>query len=159
MQEVVYITTDSRILDNWQGFTAGLPTNNPIFSQFYFATRIGEQPITGLLAGEPYSVIGTDATPLSKILYAHSITYQGGNQNAGFQALGKDVWGGGRQLAAQSLYWVRAYMWSAESAVGTGNTTTFVKVPDMNLTIAGIREDSNSLSFIMGLRKNLGATE
>jgi len=159
LQEVIYITTDSRILDNWQSFTAGLPVNNPMYSQFYFAGRIGEQPVTGNLAGAVLPLLGADSVPLSKILYAHSISYQGGNSNAAFQAIGKDVWGGGTGLAAQSLYWARAYMWIADSDEGTGNTTTFVKFPDLNLTMSGIREDSDTLSFIMGLRRNLGPTQ
>jgi len=159
LQEVVYVSTDSRMLDNWQGGSP--PLNNPMYAQFFYATRMGEQPVTGAVGGVGRSLIGRDATPLSKILYGHSITYAGGNQNSAFQAISKDVWGGAQQLAAQSLYWVRAYMWMAESAIvgGVGDEKTYVKIPDMNLTLAGIREDSATLPFIMGLRQNLGATQ
>ena len=130
-----------------------------MYAQFHMAGRIGEQPVTGTLAGTAVALLGADQTPLGKILYAHSITYQGGNSNAGFQALSKDVWGGASQLATPSLYWARAVMWKATSSVGTGDTTTFVKVPDLNLSMGGVTEDSNALSFVMGLRQNLGATE
>jgi len=158
LQEVVYVTTDSRILDNWQG-GGSPPINNPMAQQFFYAGRMGEQPVTGIVGGGVIPLMGEISTPLSKILYGHSITYAGGNQNSAFQAISKDVWGGAQQLAAQSLYWVRAYMWMAESNEGTGNETTYVKIPDMNLTLSGIREDSATLPFIMGLRQNLGATQ
>jgi len=160
-QELVIIGTDKRMLDNWQSFTAGAPVNNPLFRSFQIAATMGEMPTTytTTATGVPIPLLGTNDIPLGKILYARMKTYQGGGSTAGFQQMGQETWGGASVFAAESLYWMRAVFIVAKPAPtgATGNVTLYVKIPDLNLSIAGVNADQGDLSFVMGLRQNLGA--
>jgi len=161
-QELVIVSTDKSMLENWQEFTAGTPDNNPLFRSFQVAATMGEQSVTygagvPLLSGT--GAAGVKDVPLGKILYARMKTYQGGGSTAGFQQMGQETWGGASVFAAESLYWMRAFFLVAKPAPtgATGNVTLYVKIPDLNLSIAGVNADQGDLSFIMGLRQNLGA--
>jgi hypothetical protein len=161
-KEIIYISTDSRMLDGWQNFAAGRPYSNPLFSSIVKDAPLGEQPFTmDLIAGSVpgQSLFGDNTTSLGKLLYASMTSYQGGNASSGFQQTGQEVWGGGQLLAAESLYWMRI-IWlvgTPNIGTGTGNEHLYFKIPDLNLTISGVNADQGDLSFIMGLRQNLGS--
>lgn len=159
LQELVIVSTDKRMLDNWQSFAATVPVNNPLYATWLYQTMIGENPMTVIQAGQTRSLAGSNhAIPLTKILYARLKTYQGGTSSSGFQQINQDTWGGASVFAAESLYWMRALFFSGTAAPtgASGNVTTFFKAPDLNLMMTGVNAKESDLSFIMGLRQNLG---